>query len=363
MPRKTKARRKVKKRVAKTKLAPARKKKAAPTRKKKKATRRDPGLKKHSEDFLLGLYRDMLRTRAADDRVEALYKQGKLVAGCYSSRGQEGCSVGSTAALKPTDIIGPMIRNLGSMLRHGMPITMLIRNYLGRATGPTKGRDGSSHFGSLDHNIVGPISMLGSLIPVCCGVALSFKMRKEKRVALTWIGEGGSNVGDFHEGLNLAGVLKLPLVVILENNKYAYSTPIEFQTAAKNFHCRAEGYGMPGVAVDGNDILAMYAVTKKAVDRARAGRGPTLIEADTMRMRGHAIHDDAGYVPKKMFAQWEKRDPIVMFARRLKRAGVLSRKEELAIQTQVKDEVEAAVEDAMAQPLPTGEGEIDGVYA
>ena len=353
MPKKTKARRKAKKKAAKKKTAPA----------PKKVTRRDPGLKKHGEDFLHGLYRDMLRTRAVDDRVEALYKQGKLVAGCYSSRGQEGCSVGSTAALRPTDIIGPMIRNLGSMLRHGMPISMLLRNYLGRVTGPTKGRDGSSHFGSLDHNIIGPISMLGSLIPVCCGVALSFQMRREKRVALTWIGEGGSNVGDFHEGLNLAGVLKLPLVVILENNKYAYSTPVEFQTAAKNFHCRAEGYGVPGLAVDGNDVLAMYEATRKAVDRARAGRGPTLIEADTMRMRGHAIHDDAGYVPKKMFAQWEKRDPIVTFARRLKRAGVLSRKEELAIQTQVKDEVEAAVEDAMAQPLPTGEGEIDGVYA
>jgi len=320
-------------------------------------------LKRYDADFLVGLYRDMVRTRALDTRVEALYKQGRLVAGCYSSRGQEGCSIGSTSALRPDDVIGPMIRNLGSMLRHGIPMSMVLRNYLGRATGPTKGRDGSSHFGSLAHNVVAPISMLASLIPVCAGVALAFQMRGEKRVALTWIGDGGSNVGDFHEGLNFAGVLKLPLVVILENNKYAYSTPIEYQTAAPDFACRAQGYGIASAKVDGNDVLAVHEVTREAVERAREGEGPTLIEADTMRMRGHAIHDDAKYVPDEMFEKWEKRDPIAAFAARLRKAKLLDAAAEKAIDEEVKAELERDTEDALSQPLPDPTHEIDEVYA
>jgi pyruvate dehydrogenase E1 component alpha subunit len=318
---------------------------------------------RYDAPFLLGLDRDMARTRALDTRIEALYKQGKLVAGCYSSRGQEGLSVGSTAALRKDDVIGPMIRNLGSMLRHGIPMTMVLRNYLGRATGPTKGRDGSSHFGSLEHNVIAPISMLASLIPVMCGVALSFQMRKQDRVALTWIGDGGSNVGDFHEGLNFAGVLKLPFVLILENNQWAYSTPIEYQTAAKDFACRAQGYGIPAAKVEGNDTLAVYEVTREAVERARGGAGPTLIEANTMRMRGHAIHDDAKYVPQEMFDEWEKRDPIATFAARLRAAKILDDATVKALDAEVKAELEQQTEDALAQPPADPAHEIDEVYA
>jgi TPP-dependent pyruvate/acetoin dehydrogenase alpha subunit len=320
-------------------------------------------LARYEPEFLLGLYRDMIRTRATDDRIEALYKQGQLTGGCFSCLGQEGCSIGSTAALEPEDVIGPMIRNLGSMLRHGLPVHMVMRNYLARATGPTKGRDGNSHFGSLAHNIIGPISMLGSLIPVCMGAGLAFKMRGEKRVALTWIGDGGSNIGDFHEGLNMASVIQAPLVVVLENNQYAYSTPTHLQTAAKDFACRAEGYGIPAATVDGNDVLAMYEVTKEAVDRARAGEGPTLIEAITMRMRGHAVHDDAKYVPDELFAEWRKKDPIDTWGARLRKAGILDDALEETIRAEVKTEIEEAVEDAMAQPLPDGSNEIDEVYA
>ncbi len=334
-----------------------------PARSKRPSKNKD--LAGYEPDFLLGLYRDMLRTRALDSRIEALYKQGKLVAGCYSSRGQEGCSVGSTAAMRDDDIVGPMIRNLGSMLRHGLPMKFVLSNYLGRATGPTKGRDGSSHFGSLEHNVFGPISMLGALIPVCAGAALSFQMRGEDRVALTWIGDGGSNVGDFHEGLNFAGVLKLPLVLILENNKWAYSTPIEYQTAAKDFACRAEGYGIASDTVDGNDIIAVYEVTKKAVERARNGDGPTLIEADTMRMRGHAIHDDAKYVPKEQLEYWETRDPVETFRARLKKAKLLDDDGHDSIMAAVKQELETATDEATAMPLPTGDRdtELGDVYA
>jgi TPP-dependent pyruvate/acetoin dehydrogenase alpha subunit len=205
--------------------------------------------------------------------------------------------------------------------------------------------------------------MLASLIPVCMGAALAFRMRGEPRVALTWIGDGGSNVGDFHEGLNMAAVVKAPLVVVLENNQYAYSTPIELQTAASSFVARAPGYGIPGVQVDGNDVLAMYEVTKEAVDRARAGGGPTLIEAITMRMRGHAVHDDAKYVPEEMFAKWRKKDPILTWGRRLRKAGLLDDESDGRIRDEIKAEVEAAVEDAMQQPFPTGANELDDVYA
>lgn len=327
----------------------------------RKSTQKD--LEKHEPAFLLGLYRDMVRTRALDDRVEALYKQGKLVAGCFSSRGQEACSVGSAAALRSDDVIGPMIRNLGAMLRHGLPVSLVLRNYLGRATGPTKGRDGNAHFGAMEYNVIGPISMLAALIPVCAGAAFAFQIRREDRVALTWVGDGGSNVGDFHEGLNFAGVLRVPLVVVLENNKWAYSTPIRYQTAAKDFVCRAEGYGIRGDSVDGNDVLAMYEVTKEAVDRARADEGPTLIEADTMRMRGHAIHDDAKYVPPEMFREWEKRDPIASFRKQLSKADLLD--DELAeeIRAEVQRELDEATEDAMSQPLPDPAGEEGDVFA
>jgi pyruvate dehydrogenase E1 component alpha subunit len=357
------AKKKARKKKAGAKKTARKPKKTA--RKRAARRKKDEALARHDPEFLLGLYRDMIRTRALDERIEALYKQGKLVAGCFSCRGQEGCSIGSTAAVGPDDVIGPMIRNLGSMIRHGLPPERVLENYLGRATGPTKGRDGNSHFGAIEHNIFGPISMLASLIPVCAGAALSFQMRGEDRVALTWIGDGGSNVGDFHEGLNFAGVLKLPLVVVLENNKWAYSTPIEFQTAAKDFACRAESYGIMSDKVDGNDVLAVYEVTKKAVDRARNGEGPTLIEADTMRMRGHAIHDDAKYVPPEMFEEWEKKDPILLFERRLRAAKLLDDGKDAEIRDAIREEIDAGTEEAMSKPVPTGDPEIElgDVYA
>ena len=322
-------------------------------------------LAKYDAEFLLGLYRDMARTRALDDRVESLYKQGKLVAGCFSCRGQEATAVGTAAAVEPDDVIAPMIRDLGASLRHGLPVAQVLANYLGRFTGPTKGRDGNTHFGSLGHNVLGPVSHLGALIPVSAGAALAFQMRGEKRVALTWIGDGGSNVGDFHEGLNFAGVMKLPMVVVLENNQWAYSTPVEYQTAAKDFACRAEGYGIAADKVDGNDVLACYEITKRAVDRARAGGGPTLIEAATMRMRGHAIHDDFKYVPREQLDQWGQRDPIASFAKRLHDAGVMDDAKKQEVHEAVQAELDAAEEQAMAQPLPTGDPDIElgDVYA
>ena len=239
----------------------------------------------------------MKLNRMLEERLGNLYRQGKVVGGLYSSRGQEATSVGSAYALEPQDFMGPLIRNLGSMLVRGVQPREVMMQYMAKGGSPTGGKDGNTHFGDLSRGLVAPISMLGALIPVMAGVALAGRMQGRDLVALTYIGDGGTSTGDFHEGLNLAAVLGVPLVVIAEHNGYAYSTPTSRQMRIQDIAARAAAYGIPGEIVDGNDVLAVHAVTKRAVERARAGGGPTLIESKTFRMKGHAEHDDAGYVP------------------------------------------------------------------
>lgn len=309
------------------------------------------------------LYYYMLLNRALDDRITTLYRQGKILGGAFVSRGQEATSVGSAYALEDGDIIGPMIRNAGAVLVRGATPAEFLANCLGKKTGPTQGKDGNSHFGDLQHGIFAPISMLGALIPVCAGAALAFKIKKQPNVALTWIGDGGASVGDFHEGLNFAAVMKLPFVLILENNGYAYSTPVSKQSLVKDFASRAHGYGIPGEIVDGNDVLAVYEVTKRAVERARKGSGPTLIEAKTFRMKGHAEHDDAFYVPKEEIEYWQKRDPIKTYEHYLLKENLASQNELKQIQNQVMREIDAAQGFAEEGALPLPEEAGVGVYA
>ncbi|MBI2943003.1 MAG: thiamine pyrophosphate-dependent dehydrogenase E1 component subunit alpha [Candidatus Wallbacteria bacterium] len=305
----------------------------------------------------------MLLNRAFDDRISTLYRQGKISGGAFGSRGQEACSVGSAFATEPHDVVGPMIRNSGVILTRGLDLRRFFANYLGRASSPTGGRDGNTHLGDLSLGIVAPISHLSALIPVLAGVALTFKLRGEKRVAMTWIGDGGSSVGDFHEGLNMAGVMRLPFVLVLENNQYAYSTPTASQCAAARFADKAAGYGIPGVTVDGNDVLAVYFAVRQAVERARQGGGPTLIEAVTMRMKGHAEHDDAGYVPKALVAEWEKRDPIARYRQWLATRKLMTQPEERELEARVAREIDSACEAALADPFPEGSSALAGVYA
>jgi pyruvate dehydrogenase E1 component alpha subunit/2-oxoisovalerate dehydrogenase E1 component alpha subunit len=245
----------------------------------------------------LELYRYMKLNRMVEDRLSNLYRQGKVVGGLYSSRGQEAISIGTAYALEPQDMVGPLIRNLGSLFVRGVKPREIMMQYMARADGPTHGRDVNLHFGDLSRGIVAPISMLGALIPVMAGVALGGRMLGKNLVALTYIGDGGTSTGDFHEGLNFAAVLNVPFVLIAEHNGFAYSTPTSKQMRIKNIVTRAAAYGIPGEIVDGNDVLAVYEATKRAVERAREGGGPSLIEAKTFRMKGHAEHDDAGYVP------------------------------------------------------------------
>ncbi len=310
----------------------------------------------------LELYRWLKLNRLVEDRLTNLYRQGKVVGGLYSSRGQEAISVGSAYALEPGDVVGPLIRNLGSMLVRGVAPREVMMQYMARAGSPTGGRDCNLHFGDLSRGLVAPISMLGALIPVMAGFAFAFKRRGEPRVALTYIGDGGTSTGDFHEGMNLAAVLELPLVVIAEHNGYAYSTPTARQMKIRDLASRAAAYGIPARIVDGNDVLAVYEATRAAAEAARRGGGARMIEVKTFRMKGHAEHDDAGYVPQELLEQWRAKDPIDRFERHLLGRGLAEREELEAIVAEVQGGLDADVEAALASPLPRPESAAGGVY-
>ncbi len=311
----------------------------------------------------LELYHYLKLTRMVEDRLGSLYRQNKVVGGLYTSRGQEATSVGSAYALAPQDVMGPLIRNLGSMLVRGVQPREVMMQYMAKSDSPTGGKDCNTHFGDLSRGLVAPISMLGAVIPILTGVALAGKMLKKELVALTYIGDGGTSTGDFHEGLNLASVLHVPFVLIAEHNGWAYSTPTSRQMKVQNIATRAAAYGIPGEIVDGNDVLAVYEATRKAVERARAGGGPTLIEAKTFRMKGHAEHDDAGYVPKEMFEEWKKKDPIDRFERHLLGRALATREELDGIVARIEAQLNAEVDFAMASPMPPPERAFEGVYA
>ena len=309
------------------------------------------------------LYYYLRLNRRVDEQLTNLYRQGKVVGGVYSSLGQEAISVGTAYALGPEDFIGPMIRNVGAMLvRQYRPRDVFLQ-YMARKDGPTGGRDANTHFGDLARGVVAPISVLGELVPVLAGVGLAAKIRKEKRVALTYVGDGATSTTQFHEGVNFAAVAKLPLIVIAENNGWAYSTPVEKQMAVKDIAERAKAYGIPGVIVDGNDVLAVYEATRAAADRARMGLGPTLIEAKTMRMKGHAEHDDARYVPQDVVEKWRKKDPILRFEKYLAEKKLITASEKAAIEARIEKEIREDVAFAEASPFPPPEDAARPVWA
>ncbi len=309
------------------------------------------------------LYYFILLNRAFDDRIAMLYRQGKIIGAAYGGRGQEATTVGSTYALDKNDVVGPIIRNGGSIIVRGLPVKNFLSNFIGRSTTPTRGRDGNSHLGSLDLGVFAPISHLGSLVINLAGCALAFKIKKEPRVALTYIGDGGTSTAEFHEGMNMAAVWKLPFVIIIENNNWAYSTPTRKQTRVKDFAVKGRAYGMEAVQMDGNDVFEVYRVSKYAIEKARAGQGPILIESKTMRMKGHAEHDDAYYVPKEQFAEWQKKDPIDRAEKYLLDEKIISKSVNEEIRNRVAKEMEEAEEFALHAPFPSAEDGNAGVYA
>ncbi|MHB1328901.1 MAG: thiamine pyrophosphate-dependent dehydrogenase E1 component subunit alpha, partial [Gemmatimonadales bacterium] len=261
------------------------------------------------------------------------------------------------------DILSPLIRNLGSMLVQGATPVEVLRQYMAKAESPTRGRELNIHFNDLKRGFLGQISHLGDMVPVMCGVTMSFKMRRQPRVGMVYIGDGAMSTGAFHEGINFAAVQKLPLVIICENNGYAYSTPMSKQTAVKFLVEKAAGYGVVGEQADGNDVLAVYETTKRAVDRARAGEGVTLVELITFRRKGHAEHDNQSYVSPDEIKAWEARDPIDLYVRQLSDSGWATAADLTALDERITAEIDAAVALCEDEPFPAPESALDGVMA
>lgn len=309
------------------------------------------------------LYYYMQLNRQLEERMVRLFRQNKIVGGLYSSLGQEATSVGTAYALEKRDWMAPMIRNIGALLVKGVPPRSIFTQHMARFGAPTLGKDGTSHFGDLENlHIISPISMLGDLIPVMAGVAMAGRYLGQNVVAMTWIGDGGSSTGAFHEGMNLAAAQRAPLVLVVENNQWAYSTPVQRQVPLRNLAERARAYGVEGYIVDGTDIVGVYLTTKEAVERCRAGHGPILIEAKMMRMKGHAQHDPAEYVPKEMFAYWKARDPIARYEKYLAEHKLWDAKTKKEIDARIERELDAEQEAAENSPFPPPELAEQGVY-
>jgi pyruvate dehydrogenase E1 component alpha subunit len=300
----------------------------------------------------------MLLMRSVEERAMSLYRQGKVPGSFYDGYGQEAVSVGAAFAMAAEDRLCILHRDLGAHLVRGVTPARIFAQYMGRAAGITGGRDGNVHFGDRTLGCVGMVSMLPDMMLVATGMAMAFKLRGEARCAITWFGDGSTSRGDFHEAMNWAGVQQLPVIFVLENNQYAYSTPLDQQFAVDPVK-RAAGYGFEGVTVDGNDVEAMFGATRAARAKAVAGGGPTLIEAVTMRMHGHAAHDDMKYVPREQIEAWRRKDPIDRQIARLEELG----EDVEAIRAEVRATVDAAVEEALASPMPDPGRATEGLFA
>jgi len=317
-----------------------------------------PGL---AADDLRTLFRHMLLQRLAEDRIVKLYYQGAVEGACFTGYGHEAIAVGAASALGPQDVVSTLHRDLGARLVLGMPVRYYFANFLGRTGSPTRGREGNLHIGGLGPRILLHIDHIGASIPVAAGAALGFTVRQEARVAMAFFGEGTLATGEFHEGANLAAVLRLPLVLVCWNNQFAYSTPVSREVAGPLVD-RMAGYGMPACSVDGNDVLAVYDAARRAVDRAREGQGPSFLECRTMRIRGHSEADDASYVPKALIEEWRRRDPVDRFEKRLLETQVLTAGQVEALRAAVLAEVDEAQAWAEASPPPDPSELERGVY-
>src|SRR5437868_15180061 len=321
---------------------------------------REAGL---DREDLLPIFRNMLVTRGVEERGHILYRQGKIPGSFYTGRGNEAASVGVATAMGPDDIGTPLHRDMGVHIVRGVEPWRIFAQYMGRQDGPTHGRDGNVHMADSQLGLIAMVSHLPAMLPVATGCALAFRIREEARVAVGWFGEGASARGDTHESMTLAGTRTLPVVYICDNNQWAYSTPTHLEFATEHVADRAQAYGFEGVVVDGTDVLAVFREAKRAIDKARAGGGPTLIECLTLRMEGHAVHDDAFYVPKPMFEEWAKNDPLERFRGWLRENANMGDEEEDEIASNVKKVLNDALRRAEESPLPEPDQLAEGVFA
>src|SRR5947199_8326938 len=318
---------------------------------------REAGL---DREDLLGIYRNRVLTRGVEERGHILYRQGKIPGSFYTGRGNEASSVAIATAMGADDVGTPLHRDMGVHITRGVEPWRIFAQYMGRADGPSKGKDGNVHMADPKLGLIAMVSHLPAMLPVAVGCALAFRIREERRVAIAWFGEGASARGDTHEGMNLAGVRRLPVVFVCDNNQWAYSTPTHLEYAVEHVADRAQAYGFDGVVVDGTDVLAVYREAKRAIENARAGGGPTLIECLTLRMEGHAVHDDAFYVPREMFEEWARRDPIERFRTWLDAHAELTRDEEdeisAGVEKRLNDALSRAAESPLQEPAKLTEG-------
>jgi TPP-dependent pyruvate/acetoin dehydrogenase alpha subunit len=313
-------------------------------------------------DLSIRIFQVMALHRAVEDRMVSMYRQGEMLGSVYTGHWHEAIAVGTAAALRPDDFLCPIHRDLGAHLWRGMEPWQVMASFLGKATSPTGGRDGTLHYGRLDLNIYNLPSHIPDNYPVAIGGAFAFKYRGEDRVALAYCGDGSTSRGDFHEAVNIAAVQDLPCVFVVENNQFAYSTPLRLQSRT-DFASKAAAYGIPGEKVDGTDVTAVYEATERAVGRARAGEGPTLIECVTMRMHGHAEHDPADYVPREMFDEWGAKDPVSIAAGQLIEAGHATEEQIAVMREDARRLAIEARKKALADPMPTPDREEERVYA
>ena len=321
---------------------------------------REAGL---DREDLLGIYRHLLITRGIEERGHILYRQGKIPGSFYTGRGNEGSAVGVATAMGQNDVGTPLQRDMGVHVARGAEPWRIFAQYMGREDGYTRGRDGNVHMADTNLGLHPMVSHLPAMLPVAVGMALAFRIREEKRVAVAWCGEGAAARGDAHEGMNFAGVRRLPVVFVIDNNQWAYSTPTHLGYAVEHLADRAAAYGFEGVVVDGTDVLAVYREAKRAIEHARSGGGPTLIECLSLRMEGHAVHDDAFYVPKELFEEWARRDPLERYRGWLRENAGLADEEEEEISSGVKRLLNEAMQRAEASPQPDPATLLDGVYA
>ena len=305
-----------------------------------------------TSEQLRDLYRYLVLCRGLEERLEHLLKQGKVMGDLHGARGQEATVVGSAFALEEGDWLAPSLRETGALITRGLDPKLLLLQYLAREGSPTSGRDRSHHLTTPELGLLGPVGPLGDQLCVLAGVALAFRLRRERRVCLTYLGDGASRTGAAHEGLNLAAVQRLPLVVVLIHNRWAFGTRSDRQAAVSDWLDVAAAYGVPAASVDGNDVLHVYDETREAVDRARRGDGASLIVAETYRMRGHAQHDAQECVPEAELEEWRARDPIDRFEEYLVEARFESRPSLAVVREEARRELEAAVEEALSAPMP-----------
>jgi TPP-dependent pyruvate/acetoin dehydrogenase alpha subunit len=312
---------------------------------------------------LLQIFRHMLITRGIEERGHILYRQGKIPGSFYTGRGNEGAAVGVATAMGPDDVGTPTQRDMGVHVTRGTDPWRIFAQYMGRSDGLTGGKDGNVHMADFRLGLIAMVSHLPAMLPVACGCALAFQLRGQPRVAVGWTGDGAMARGDAHEAMNLAGVRRLPVVFVIDNNQYAYSTPAGHEYACEHLADRAQAYGFEGVVVDGTDVLTVYREARRAIEKARSGGGPTLLELVTMRMEGHAVHDDASYVPRELLEEYARKDPIERYRRWLHEHGVLDEAGEDEVQVEVKRLLNDAIKRAEESPPPDAGALLDGVYA